>query len=526
MPATTRRRRGVHYTPSGLATQVVAIAVDEFVRANGRLPRSVCDPTCGAGAFLLAAAEELHQRGMATSTILGEVLSGVEIDPGAAAAARVALSVWGDEHGSAAAVDPRRIVVADAVATEPADWPGRPDDGFDLVIGNPPFLSQLASDTARRLEERERLRDRFGDIGAYADAAALLLAAGVDLLAPGGIAAMVQPVSVLSARDAAVLRERVIGRCSMSALWTSDEQHFDAAVIVCVPVLLAGGTASLTRVHSDGGVVEVAAPVGDRWARLGATAAGVPDVSPLGRRSSAADTTLGALFGATAGFRDEFYAIGAAIHAEPGSPLRDASPRVISTGMIDPHWCRWPHGDHRIAGRRWHQPRLDVAALDAAAPSVGEWTRRRLRPKVLVATQTKIVEAVVDAAGDMVPLTPVLSVEPHDRSDLWKVAAALAAPPNVARLAALQWGSGRSAQSLRIPARRLGELPMPLDLDAWNHAAGLLADAPDGEPAPELLIDVGRHMTVAYGLAPDHTVLDWWVRRLPARLGVTAEHLG
>lgn len=515
IPGDVRRRNGAHYTPDDLARRIASLAVDEFVRANGRLPRSVCDPTCGAGGFLLAVAEELRLRGVSPSEVLDGVVSGVEIDAGAAAAARWALTEWGREHGIGHVASPEQITVADVSTVVPDVWPNRPPDGFDMVIGNPPFLSQLATDTARSAAEQSTSRDRFGALGPYADAAAVHLAAAVDLLAVGGVAAMVQPVSMLSARDSGPLRSWISERCALPALWISDEHHFDAAVLVCAPVVLRGVESAVTDVHSDSGVITVNSPVGGAWARLAAVAAGVPDVEPLDRPPCAeGNELLSSMMTATAGFRDEFYALGAAIDPD------GEGPRLISTGMIDPLWCRWNDGSHRIAGERWARPHVDMTALEQSAPRVAEWARRRLRPKVLVATQTKVVETIVDVAGDMVPLTPVISVEPRSVADLWKVAAVLSAPPNVARLAALQWGSGRSADSLRIPARLLGGLPLPTDDDLWEAAAALIARSDDVPPDPATLVELGRTMTAAYGLPSDHPVLQWWLRRIPPRLGV------
>ena len=42
-----------------------------------------------------------------------------------------------------------------------------------------------------------------------------------------------------------------------------------------------------------------------------------------------------------------------------------------------------------------------------------EWARRRLVPKVLVANQTQIVEAVCDARGEWLPGVPVIGVYPR-----------------------------------------------------------------------------------------------------------------
>src|SRR4051794_31981085 len=102
-----RRRLGQHYTPAPVAELIVAACV----RRPGAV---VLDPACGAGAFLVRAAERLDALG-------GGRLLGLELDPQAAALARAALTGrdadvrCGDAFGpEAGAFGP-----GDALATNP-----------------------------------------------------------------------------------------------------------------------------------------------------------------------------------------------------------------------------------------------------------------------------------------------------------------------------------------------------------------------------------------------------------------------
>ena len=55
-----RRRDGVHYTPRAVADELVARAFlshRELIASGAQFV--VCDPTCGAGVFLIAAADAL-----------------------------------------------------------------------------------------------------------------------------------------------------------------------------------------------------------------------------------------------------------------------------------------------------------------------------------------------------------------------------------------------------------------------------------------------------------------------------------
>src|SRR5512144_2852053 len=135
-----RKRRGAWYTPPALAALLVEQAVVPAV-AEGRRPLRVLDPACGDGRLLAAAAE-------AVGPGVNVELVGMEVDPATAAAARTA-------------VPEARILVGDGRVLDPG---GR----FDAVIGNPPYLGQLARATSR--DGRSALGG-----GPYADVAAEFL---------------------------------------------------------------------------------------------------------------------------------------------------------------------------------------------------------------------------------------------------------------------------------------------------------------------------------------------------------------
>ena len=71
-----RRADGVHYTPSVVSGPVLELAL----AALGRVPRTVCDPTCGGGAFLLTVADRLLADGVPAAEIVRDRLIGMELD--------------------------------------------------------------------------------------------------------------------------------------------------------------------------------------------------------------------------------------------------------------------------------------------------------------------------------------------------------------------------------------------------------------------------------------------------------------
>jgi hypothetical protein len=125
-----------------------------------------------------------------------------------------------------------------------------------------------------------------------------------------------------------------------------------------------------------------------------------------------------------------------------------------------------------------------------------------LRPKVLVATQTRVVEAAADPDGRFLPLTPVLSVEPLAPADVWRVAAALTAPQVTAWALRHHGGSALSADAVKLSARQILDAPLPTDPDAWSEAARRLR-AGD-------IAGCGAALS-----ADEPKLLRWWLGRLP-----------
>jgi hypothetical protein len=150
---------------------------------------------------------------------------------------------------------------------------------------------------------------------------------------------------------------------------------------------------------------------------------------------------------------------------------------------------------------------VDTAVLTGRAAA---WAARTDRPKLLVATQTKVVEAVVDEDGELLPSVPVISVEaPAER--LWDLATALMAPPVTAWLLERTIGSGLSADAVRLSAKLLLDVPLPTDRRAWTAARTALQHGD--------LDRFARQACRSYRIpeAEVDGLLAWWSARLPRR---------
>lgn len=412
--ADRRRELGAHHTPPDLARRLAALAL-----AEAPDDAVVADPACGGGAFLIGAAEAMTAD---RRHVVEHRLAGADVDPLAVATTRAALALW---SGGATA---RHVVVADGLA------PWRLSTSVDVVVGNPPFRSPLARGAPP------------GRLGAYTDLAGRFLVAALDLVRPGGTVLLLQPESVLASRDTAPVRSagRLVG------LWFGDGNLFRADVRVCAPIVRREApVAGLVRRWTGAAVRPARAvrldPTAPNWAHLR------PGAPPGHRpRRRATEATIADLATATAGFRDEFYGLAAAVtDGGSGAPL-------VTCGLIEPGQVAWGERRARIAGRHFDRPTVDPRALTGR---LARWVADRLTPKVLVATQTRVIEAVADPEGRYVPLTPVIAVHPHDPDDLDRIVAALT-DPSATTWALRHYGStALGANRVKLSAAQVLAIP-------------------------------------------------------------------
>ncbi len=403
---TGRKSAGAWFTPQALVDHLLDEVLEPALDAADGAELSVLDPACGAGAFLVAAARRIAARNGDVDAAITQV-HGVDLDPAVLELARTCLWLETARPGAPLAMPDLLLTQGDALSLDL--------DEHDVVVGNPPFLNQLEALTVRRA-------DRGAAGRAYTDVSALFLARSVDWVREGGRVGLVQPQSLLAARDSGRVRASVSSTCALESLWASDVPVFDAGVLTCAPVLRRGAEQGpVRRTHGPEFAPVLPRPVTEadlagEWSFLLVEALGVPEVTLSSPR------TIGDLALCTADFRDQYYGLDGHVHEASALPA-GGSP-LVTSGLIDPAECRWGEDTTRFLKQRWEAPVVDVASLP---PALRRWAGTRLVPKLLVGTQGKVVEAVVDEDGAWLPSVPVISVMPAV-GDLWRVLAVLLAP--------------------------------------------------------------------------------------------------
>jgi hypothetical protein len=418
----------------------------------------VLDPACGDGRFLDAIRVRLHLDGYTVHTV------GCDVDADALASI---------SHPAV------RTIHADALSH---DWG---DERFDIVVGNPPFLSQMAAATTRGGSSKH-------GGGPYANTAAEFLSLAIRLADPAGsVVGLVLPQSILAARDAGAVRDQVDRLATHTWSWWQADQRrlFDAAVNVCaLGFRRPASTADRDRSFP--------------WTRVVTASLGVPE---LDGSMIETDGVLADRAELNANFRDEYYALVPAVSDDADGPV------FVTTGLIDPGRSMWGQRPVKFAKRTFRHPRVDLSKLEGRFSS---WARGKLVPKVLVANQTSLVEAVADVEGAWLPGVPITAItardgQPDPIRTLREIEALLTSPVASAWCWHVGGGTGLSSTAVRLNPAILGRVPWPAG-DLGPAVAALAAGDVDG---------CGAAVDEAFGLSgrPADELLSWWRAGLPRR---------
>ena len=483
------RTNGAVFTPYSVA--------QELVREAGiDAGDIVCDPSVGPGVFLLAAAEQKFHGGESVPSII-DSLRGIDIDPLTIQVARTTLRLWAAWRGKQwLATD--QLIVGDGLLDVPADWYG----GCDVVIGNPPFLGQLKSETARNSMRAKALKERFGDLyTAYVDESMLFLLLGVELSSANGTVVLIVPASLLGADSSRPAREWIDDQLPLKDLWVGGRSVFDVAAVEVVAPILKRRQDRNCRIisHESRETIEVPSATAGQWSRLLAVANGTPMVT------LAADVTLGDQASVTADFRDAYYWLAERVE---DAELQDSRPKLATVGLVDPFCFKHGAVNTRFAKQKFERPVIQIE--DDPPLKLMKWLEQKLQPKLLIATQTRIVECYADTKGELLPSTPLLSIIPMKETQLWHLMAAVASPAASAWLASVAAGTGLSQTTIRIRASLLTDLPLPLPSVSWDEGAHLAQQMQEEQADEHISVRFGEVMNQAYNTASGE-LLSWWI---------------
>ncbi len=529
--AATRKGTGSYYTPSWVASSVARTVLRGVLEGRGLPPAAalslrILDPAAGAGAFLIAMVEAIAEgmgEGEEENSVRREVvancLRGIELDPSAAEACRLALWLLASRPGRPAVVPRDAIAVRDSLAKPPARA------SADIVLGNPPWGVKLAPEDV----------DRLSTLAPYAlsghrDSFLFFLAIANRAARPDGAIGMVLPDAVLSQVRYEGVRKHLLSRRRPLHIARLGDRLFRGATAPACALCLVGTPIAPPRfsvADSTTGPNEV------NWS----TPSDRPLTSPhhallslpsavdrLLSKLSSAHATLGEM-GETFRFHDSGinYATAglgrALLYSGPRQhpadiPVTRGRDFAALTVPSSSAWLRhdWPTSSAGFSPRkrRLVSVRTDIYGI---------------APKLLLRQTGDRPVATVDRAGAYFGRSVIAIVGPSESDLLW-LAAVMNSSTFAALYRALTPEVGRAFAQVKVSKLKL--VPVPgQDDGSLGRLARTLLDETDEPARQRILREIDQHVADAYRLTQnDREIVDALVVPRPTARSARARPAG
>ena len=245
-PATPEKRDGVVYTPGFIVELILDNALPKS--ADGLASAAICDPACGDGAFLTAAARRILsnlERREALSAL--RAMAGYDIDADAARKCEARLDAVLRERYPNERLS-WNIAVRDALDRSAFEA----DRGrFTRVIGNPPYVRVQHLER----ERRERMAGQWRLLRGATDLYLIFYELALDLLRDGGAVGFIAPSSWLRSDSGSLLRETLVENHAVKKVIDFGErQVFDGVTTYTAIAIIekGGATADIPLEFCDG----------------------------------------------------------------------------------------------------------------------------------------------------------------------------------------------------------------------------------------------------------------------------------
>jgi tRNA1(Val) A37 N6-methylase TrmN6 len=256
-----RKKMGIYYTPSYIVDYIVKNTIGEYIKNKSIdeiLDIKVIDPACGSGSFLIRAFQELiniieerlkngekskkyqntfkEWKGKLSlgekTTILTNCIYGVDLDEKAVELAQLnlLLKILEEEtretrkrvlptmkdnikNGNSLISDSR----FDKAFNWNAQFPKIKEGGFDIVIGNPPYVDYSkikGTDYFNKIYESSKVNNNVVKYNLFQ----LFIEKSIRLLKEGGMFGFINPNTYLSTQNAFALRKLILEETSLKKI--------------------------------------------------------------------------------------------------------------------------------------------------------------------------------------------------------------------------------------------------------------------------------------------------------------------
>ncbi len=270
-----RKSQGIYYTPRYIVDYIVKSTVGEYLKDKSLAQAQkikILDPACGSGSFLLRAFEELDsylekeknqtqkddfKDYLRKILILKDNIYGVDLDEEAVELTRLNLLLKtatrkhplpdlasniknGNSLISGSETEIKKYFGKDWEKKKPFNWEEEYKDvfkqgGFDIVIGNPPYVV-LGSDDESLNYYKNYKSAHGGKVNLYK----IFLERGIDLLRDGGYLGFICPSNYLSSSDSKELRKIILENCKLVEIieYSEKDKIFEGVTQALTTIIL------------------------------------------------------------------------------------------------------------------------------------------------------------------------------------------------------------------------------------------------------------------------------------------------
>lgn len=246
----SRKQNGVFYTPPETVDLILDEALDGWCEANPNEVPRVLEPACGAGIFALGVVEKLYCKltgenvaGGKIQAMLCDAIRINDIDRNALAIASMCFARKLSDLGGTSTREFRINATANDFL-DVAAWSehlevGDGESGYDVIVGNPPYVSYYARGSqgisdVRREEWSRHFISAKGRVNTYL----LFIEMAIKLLRPGGRLGFIIPNTFLIMKSYERLRRHALDACHLRYIADLSMGVFPGAEVPCCVVVL------------------------------------------------------------------------------------------------------------------------------------------------------------------------------------------------------------------------------------------------------------------------------------------------
>jgi type I restriction-modification system DNA methylase subunit len=200
IPKSDRKLNGAFFTPRNITKHIVNQTIKNKIQ-------TICDPSCGCGAFLIEAAIHLHNNyGKKIISSIENNLFGVDIAEYSVRRAQILLSILSLQKGEDKKTISFNLITANSLDS---DWENLflsnlKNDGFDVVIGNPPYVKfQDLSEIVRGKLFKDWITLKKGNYNLYF----AFFELGINILNKNGVLGYITPNNYFTSLSGIHLRD-------------------------------------------------------------------------------------------------------------------------------------------------------------------------------------------------------------------------------------------------------------------------------------------------------------------------------